>query len=103
MLAALGQAHPLELVDHRHHRARVDQRSLRELLLRAAGIAVDQGEKAEVVLAEAQGLESRAEPVCHALPVPGQEKAGRTGQRFGRWFVEAHCVTNVTLTQPFGS
>src|SRR5262245_30966368 len=87
---SLRQVELLQLVDHRHHRARIDHRLLDELSLGAAGVRVDQGEHPEMRGAQAQGLQRRREGPRDALPVPRQEEAGRAGQRLGWRLVGFH-------------
>src|SRR3954471_24370190 len=88
--APLGEALGLELVDDCDHRARVDQRPGDQLLLRAAGMALDQGHDAEVGRAQAERLERLSEHRGGPLPVPGQEEAGGACQWLGGTILETH-------------
>ena len=101
MGAALREPELLQLVDHRHHRAGVDQRAIDELPLVAAGVGGDQGEDAEVGRTEAERLERGSELVGRALAVPGEQEAGGAGQRLGWGDVEAHCENYPTATGSF--
>jgi hypothetical protein len=87
---ALGEAHLLELVDHRHHRAGVDERTADEIALGGPRVGVDQVEDPEVTRQEPEGLERPGEEVGGALAVPREQEARGAGERLWRGAVEAH-------------
>src|SRR5436190_14628271 len=94
--APLREPHLLELVDHRDHRARVDQRALDEVALRGPGVRVDQVHDPEVAGVEVERLERLREQRRHPLAVPGEQESGCARERLGRRVVESNWVTHVT-------
>src|SRR5215218_5410481 len=97
VLAAIPRMRPaqrvselLELVDDGHHRAWVDERTLRELLLSQSLLSGDQSHDAEMGGTQPEVLQRFGEHRRGPPPVPREKEPGRARERLWRGTVESH-------------
>src|SRR5215218_742395 len=90
MRPALRVSELLELVDDGHHRAWVDERTLRELLLSQSLLSGDQSHDAEMGGTQPEVLQRFGEHRRGPPPVPREKEPGRARERLWRGTVESH-------------